>query len=296
MVQHVEALARIAGNQGALDLAHDLKQVAEKHRGKSPKFLEGVTIFGIKASKYDHPNFVHDREKRTVQLKLKDGANVEQLVPVELTPRENGFLTELEQAPNKVRTTKELKEKVFGENYSDESIIFYFRSLRIKLEPDPKHPETFLKRRGFGYMFVDESRNISRETVGDNKDQQKTEQSKKVYSYMGFTWNPDMFVIKYKGKEIDFTKTETYIFGFLIECAGGVIAHSTLYQEIFDSDDPSLCNGTLRKHIHKIRKKVKEATREDSAYIETVDGVGYRMAREKKPTLPNSATIFESTA
>lgn len=257
---------------------------------------EGNARLDVKASKYDHPNFVHDREKGTVQLKAKEGANVEQLVPVELTPREIGLLTELEQAPNKARATKELKEKVFGENYSEKTVRSYISSLRRKLEPDPKHPEIFLRRKGVGWVFIDESRNLSRQTVCDDKDQQKkTEQSQRTYSYRGFTWYPDRFVIDFNGKEINFTKIESNILGLLIQNDGSVIARRRLCQEI-RFDDPSLDHRFIDQHISRIRKKLKVATREDFIYIETIHKVGYRLVDEtnEKREIPYSATVYDA--
>jgi len=251
----------------------------------TPEALEGIAI-------YDHPNFIHRRDLRTVQLKIKDGANIE-LTFVELSATENRFLIELEQLPNKVRDAKELREKAFGERYSIEIVMFYLRRLREKLEPDPKHPETFITRRGVGYIFNDASRETS-ESKGISEG--INVRPERVHSHMGFTWNPDMFVIKYKGEEIDLTKTETIIFGLLIQNAGSIIANSRLYQEIYDLDDPSLYTGSIRKYIQRIRKKVNEATGEDSTCIETIHRVGYKIAGENRPGIPSSATIFESTA
>ncbi len=60
------------------------------------------------------------------------------------------------QAAGRVLSTEELLRRVWGEHYVGEPqvVYVYVRTLREKLEENPKTPQRILTVRGVGYRFV----------------------------------------------------------------------------------------------------------------------------------------------
>jgi DNA-binding response OmpR family regulator len=87
-----------------------------------------------------------DRENRRV---LTNG----QLV--DLTATEYRLLDYLVQHAGRVLTHTQILERVWGWEYRDsvDYLHVYVSRLRNKLEPDPRHPQYVLTRRGEGYLF-----------------------------------------------------------------------------------------------------------------------------------------------
>ena len=76
---------------------------------------------------------------------------------VDLTPTELRLLLFLAENVGRVLTHRQILDKVWGNEYSDDADyvkLFVYR-LRHKIEPDPKHPQYILSERGIGYRFVD---------------------------------------------------------------------------------------------------------------------------------------------
>jgi len=76
---------------------------------------------------------------------------------VDLTPTELRLLLFLAGNVGRVLTHRQILDKVWGDEYSDDADyvkLFVYR-LRHKIEPDPKHPQYILSERGIGYRFVD---------------------------------------------------------------------------------------------------------------------------------------------
>ena len=76
---------------------------------------------------------------------------------VDLTPTELRLLLFLAENVGRVLTHRQILDKVWGDEYSDDADyvkLFVYR-LRHKIEPDPKHPQYILSERGIGYRFVD---------------------------------------------------------------------------------------------------------------------------------------------
>jgi DNA-binding response OmpR family regulator len=76
--------------------------------------------------------------------------------PVELSPLEFRLLHTLARGTPRVLSTEELLRQVWGEPYIGESqiVYVYIRSLREKLEENPKEPQRILTVRGVGYRLV----------------------------------------------------------------------------------------------------------------------------------------------
>ena len=76
-------------------------------------------------------------------------------VPFKLTPTEFQLLHCLMQHMGKVITHRELLQRVWGAEYSDETeyLRVYIRRLRQKIEPDPLNPRHLLTEHSLGYRF-----------------------------------------------------------------------------------------------------------------------------------------------
>jgi two-component system KDP operon response regulator KdpE len=76
---------------------------------------------------------------------------------VDLTPTELRLLLFLAENLGRVLTHRQILDKIWGDDYSDDVDyvkLFVYR-LRRKIEPDPRHPQYVLSERGIGYRFVD---------------------------------------------------------------------------------------------------------------------------------------------
>lgn len=75
--------------------------------------------------------------------------------PLALTPTEFRLLSCFAQHANEVLSHERLTMQVWGPDYSEarDSIKQYVHQLRSKLEPNPRHPQRIVTRRGEGYLF-----------------------------------------------------------------------------------------------------------------------------------------------
>lgn len=76
---------------------------------------------------------------------------------LDLTPTELRLLLFLAENVGRVLTHRQILDKIWGDEYSDDVDyvkLFVYR-LRQKIEPDPKHPQYIVSERGIGYRFVD---------------------------------------------------------------------------------------------------------------------------------------------
>lgn len=76
---------------------------------------------------------------------------------VTLTPIEYALLEELAQNVGRVLTTHLLLQRVWGTQYSDATdyVKGVIRRLRVKLEPDPAHPQYIITEPHLGYRLRD---------------------------------------------------------------------------------------------------------------------------------------------
>jgi DNA-binding response OmpR family regulator len=74
---------------------------------------------------------------------------------LELAPREFGLLHMFMSHPERVFTSDELVDGVWGAEFAGEPQVLYVqvRSLRMKIEEDPSNPKHILTLRGVGYKF-----------------------------------------------------------------------------------------------------------------------------------------------
>jgi two-component system KDP operon response regulator KdpE len=76
--------------------------------------------------------------------------------PVDLTPKEFGFLALLARHPGRVLTHRMILQEVWGPEYGTETqyLRVYASQLRRKLSEDPAHPR-LVTAPGVGYRLVD---------------------------------------------------------------------------------------------------------------------------------------------
>ena len=86
------------------------------------------------------------------------------------------------------------------------------------------------------------------------------------------------FTLTVKGNAVKLTRTEYAILKLLMENPKQVIARSILLDRI-SPDTPDCTERSLKQHISNLRKKLQEAGGKD--YIETVWGIGFKLAEQK---------------
>lgn len=89
-----------------------------------------------------------DTEQRRVYIKGR---------AVVLTPIEYAVLAELANNVGRVLTIRLLLQRVWGSQYSDATgyVKGVVRRLRVKLEPDPAHPQYIINEPYLGYRLID---------------------------------------------------------------------------------------------------------------------------------------------
>ena len=79
-------------------------------------------------------------------------------VPVSLSPKEIELLIDLAKHRGRARSSEELYETVWGNEYGDiATVAVHIQRLRRKIEEDPANPRLVLTLKGFGYMLTMES-------------------------------------------------------------------------------------------------------------------------------------------
>jgi two-component system KDP operon response regulator KdpE len=83
--------------------------------------------------------------------------------------------------------------------------------------------------------------------------------------------------LRYDGKEIALTITESRILNHLMKNAGHVTTHSSLAEAVWGDDYPGVVDS-LKVHIRRLREKI-EADPSHPQLILTKTGVGYFLTR-----------------
>lgn len=86
------------------------------------------------------------------------------------------------------------------------------------------------------------------------------------------------FSLTVQGQAVKLTRTEYAILKLLMENSGQVIAKSVLLDRI-SLDTPDCTERSLKQHISNLRKKMQDVSGMD--YIETVWGIGFKLAEQK---------------
>lgn len=104
----------------------------------------------------------------------------------------------------------------------------------------------------------------------------KAETSPQVLTYKDLELRTDSFTVSVGGNEIDLTKQEFKILELLLSHPGRVFSKQDIYDYAWD--DLYLGEDkTINVHISNIRKKLKTVSSRE--YIETVWGIGFRLAK-----------------
>lgn len=82
--------------------------------------------------------------------------------------------------------------------------------------------------------------------------------------------------IKLDDKEIKLTKTEAAILKLLMKNPNQVITKSLILENIAN-DTPDCTETSLKMHISNLRKKLRSIDENNSEYIESVWGIGFKM-------------------
>lgn len=102
------------------------------------------------------------------------------------------------------------------------------------------------------------------------------EHGQNLLSYKELTLYPSSFQVLVKGQELVLTKQEFKILELLLSHPARVFSKQDIYdyawEEYYIGEDK-----TINVHISNIRKKIKAVT--DEPYIETVWGIGFRLAK-----------------
>lgn len=97
-----------------------------------------------------------------------------------------------------------------------------------------------------------------------------------VLSYSGLEINTKTYECLLSEKPISLTPTEFAILRILLENKGTVVSSEHLFHQIWKDEYYSKSNNTITVHIRHLREKMGDTT-EESKYIKTVWGVGYKI-------------------
>lgn len=136
MTQQLERFVRISMAQGLSEFSKDLSKVVERHEGKAPKTLKGLTLY---ENRYSNP-----RVKPAVEAEKKP-----------LMPNERRLVSVLKEKPNEVISEVELHDRIYGQKNSQGSIKKLVSRTRAKIEDDPKKPKKIVTEYGEGYFWRD---------------------------------------------------------------------------------------------------------------------------------------------
>lgn len=108
-----------------------------------------------------------------------------------------------------------------------------------------------------------------------NTPKQETK-TRTVLSYSGLEINTETYECLLNKKPISLTPTEFSILRILLENKGIVVNSEKLFHEIWQDEYYNKSNSTITVHIRHLREKIGD-TAEDSNYIKTIWGVGYKI-------------------
>jgi len=117
---------------------------------------------------------------------------------------------------------------------------------------------------------------LARITVQLRKTEQKNECKSLVAGDL--VLNLASMSLSVQGQTVKLTRTEYAILKLLMENSKQVIAKSVLLERI-SLDTPDCTERSLKQHISNLRKKLQDVNGVD--YIETVWGIGFKLAEQK---------------
>lgn len=82
--------------------------------------------------------------------------------------------------------------------------------------------------------------------------------------------------VKVSGASVQLTRTEYAILRLLMQNQGNVVTKSTILDRIGE-DTPDCTESSLKTHVSHLRGKLREASRSDADFVESVWGIGFRL-------------------
>ncbi len=105
----------------------------------------------------------------------------------------------------------------------------------------------------------------------------KSKTAGKIISYRDINMNKEDYSASCNGHSIELSRTEFDLLYMLVLANGKTCTKSVIYDNVWNFED-SADDNTLNVYISKLRHKLKECNPETD-YIETVRGIGYRLAK-----------------
>lgn len=102
--------------------------------------------------------------------------------------------------------------------------------------------------------------------------------SSETLSYKNIVANKAEYSVICCGKECELSRLEFDLLYMLMQKPGWTCTKTAIFDNVWNYED-SADDNTLKVHISKIRKKLKECD-PDTEYIETVWGIGYRLKKD----------------
>lgn len=97
-----------------------------------------------------------------------------------------------------------------------------------------------------------------------------------IVKIMDLEINVTEHAVKRDGKILELTKTEFEILYLLASHPGQAFSKERLYEQIWK--EPYFGNeNVLNTHMNRLRMKLKKSTRDETVYIKTLWGIGYKM-------------------
>jgi DNA-binding response OmpR family regulator len=117
---------------------------------------------------------------------------------------------------------------------------------------------------------------VLRRSTGYTNARGNTNADEKVIRHKNIELNQDSARVYVNGKELILTSKEFAILELLLSHPDKMFSKSNIYESVWD-DAYIYDDNTLMVHISNLRNKLKEYDTEE--YIETIWGMGYRLAK-----------------
>lgn len=99
-----------------------------------------------------------------------------------------------------------------------------------------------------------------------------------ILNLYGMTVNSRLRTAEFHGKALSLTSSEFNILFFLMQHTGKFFTSNEIYEEVWQM--PHLNSGTIRYHMHNLRKKMNDISQECGALIAAEFGRGYTFIGE----------------
>ncbi len=116
---------------------------------------------------------------------------------------------------------------------------------------------------------------LSRISANIRRNSYMTDKDSNIYSFGSHKFHVDAFTLFKDGKMVECTTSELKLLRILLMNAGNVLERRTMLEKLYDIDGEFIDDNTLSVYMKRLRDRLGE----DSNYIETVRGVGYRFKK-----------------